>query len=278
MPNGFTIPIPFLGEFKIYYYAIIIMAGAVAAAYLAAIEARRRGISAEYVWDALIWVLLGGIIGARIWHIFTPPPSMVELGITTQYYLTHPLDAINIRNGGLGIPGAVIGGAIALYFYCRRKGLDFLTWTDIAAPALALGQAIGRWGNYFNQEVYGQPTTLPWGIKHNQFHWLSSGNSLSSSLFIQIDIQLCQCYLFALVCTAFQRSLAPGRCLLNVLDYVSNRALPVGFPAFRRRAGGGNQHKPDDHVSYRIMLIFDHLFSPSKKVNPGGEHHQCRSR
>jgi phosphatidylglycerol:prolipoprotein diacylglycerol transferase len=109
--------------------------------------------------------LLGGIIGARIWHIFTPPPSMVELGITTQYYLTHPLDAINIRNGGLGIPGAVIGGAIALYFYCRRKGLDFLTWTDIAAPALALGQAIGRWGNYFNQEVYGQPTTLPWGIK-----------------------------------------------------------------------------------------------------------------
>ena len=165
MPNGFTIPIPFLGEFKIYYYAIIIMAGAVAAAYLAAIEARRRGISAEYVWDALIWVLLGGIIGARIWHIFTPPPSMVELGITTQYYLTHPLDAINIRNGGLGIPGAVIGGTIALYFYCRRKGLDFLTWTDIAAPALALGQAIGRWGNYFNQEVYGQPTTFPWGIK-----------------------------------------------------------------------------------------------------------------
>ncbi len=64
----------------------------------------------------------------------------------------------------MGIPGAIIGGALALYLYCRAKKLDFLVWTDIAAPALALGQAIGRWGNYVNQEIYGQPTTLPWGI------------------------------------------------------------------------------------------------------------------
>jgi phosphatidylglycerol:prolipoprotein diacylglycerol transferase len=66
--------------------------------------------------------------------------------------------------GGLGIPGAVIGGAVALFFFTRRHKMDFVEWTDIAAPSVALGQAIGRWGNYFNQELYGAPTNLPWKI------------------------------------------------------------------------------------------------------------------
>jgi len=155
----------FIGPVFIYYYGIILMLGAVAAAFLAEREARRRGLDSELVWDALIYLLIAGIIGARIWHILTPPPSMVEQGITTKYYLTHPLDALWIRKGGLGIPGAVIGGVLALYWFCRRRKLSFAEWTDIAAPALALGQAIGRWGNFTNQELYGAPTTLPWGIK-----------------------------------------------------------------------------------------------------------------
>jgi len=164
MPNGFTIPIPFFGPLTIHFYGVIIIIGALAAAWLASVEAKRRGQSSETVWDALLWILLGGIIGARLWHIFTPPPSMVAIGITTKFYLTHPLDAIAVWNGGLGIPGAILGGALALFLYCRAKKLNFLIWADIAAPALALGQAIGRWGNYVNQELYGRPTTLPWGI------------------------------------------------------------------------------------------------------------------
>jgi phosphatidylglycerol:prolipoprotein diacylglycerol transferase len=140
------------------------MLGAIAGAWLAEREARRRNKDPEFIWDALIWVIIAGIIGARLWHIFTPPPSMVEIGITTSFYLTHPLDAINIRNGGLGIPGAVIGGGLALYFYSRRRKQNFLVWADIAAPGLALGQAIGRWGNFFNQELYGPPSSLPWAI------------------------------------------------------------------------------------------------------------------
>jgi phosphatidylglycerol:prolipoprotein diacylglycerol transferase len=159
MPRGFQI-----GPLYVYFYGIILMLGAVAAAFLAEREARRRGQKSELVWDGLLWVLVGGILGARIWHILTPPPSMVEAGITTAYYLTHPLDMLNIRNGGLGIPGAVIGGVLALYLFCRRRKLSFAMWADIAAPALALGQAIGRWGNYVNQEVYGAPTNLPWAI------------------------------------------------------------------------------------------------------------------
>jgi phosphatidylglycerol:prolipoprotein diacylglycerol transferase len=165
MPAGFNI-----GPIFIYFYGIILMLGALGGAFVASLEARRRGQDTELVWDGLIWVLIGGIIGARIWHILTPPPSMVERGITTAFYLTHPLDALNIRSGGLGIPGAVIGGVIALLWFCRRRKIDFRQWTDIAAPGLALGQTIGRWGNFFNQELYGRPTTLPWAVHIDPQH------------------------------------------------------------------------------------------------------------
>jgi phosphatidylglycerol:prolipoprotein diacylglycerol transferase len=160
MPTGFQI-----GPLYIHFYGIILMFGALMGAWLATVEARRRGQDTEIVWDGLIWVLIGGILGSRIWHILTPPPSFVERGITTAFYLTHPLDAISIWKGGLGIPGAIIGGVLALYLFCRSKKISFLLWTDIAAPGLALGQAIGRWGNFVNQEVYGAPTNLPWAIR-----------------------------------------------------------------------------------------------------------------
>jgi phosphatidylglycerol:prolipoprotein diacylglycerol transferase len=146
------------------YYGLILVTGAFLGGYLASVEARRRGENPDYVWDAIIWALIGGIIGARLWHIFTPPPSMVAAGITTQYYLTHPLDALAVWNGGLGIPGAVAGGMLGLYLFTRRHKLNFALWADMATPGLALGQAIGRWGNYVNQELYGAPTTLPWAI------------------------------------------------------------------------------------------------------------------
>lgn len=153
MPNGFDIPIPFLNQtFHIYFYGILITIGVIAAALLAALEAKRRGFNPDYIWDALFWVVIAGVIGARLWHIFTPPPSMVEQGLTTRYYLTHPLDILNIRKGGLGIPGAVIGGAIALWFYCRKKKISFLTWADMIAPGVALAQAIGRWGNFLTRK------------------------------------------------------------------------------------------------------------------------------
>ncbi len=97
---------------------------------------------------------------------------MVAQGITTQYYLTHPLDMIDIRKGGLGIPGAVGGGVLAMWLYLRRKKLSLVTWLDITVPGLALAQAIGRWGNFFNQELYGAPTNLPWKIYIDPAHRL----------------------------------------------------------------------------------------------------------
>ena len=171
LPNGFDIPLPFLNtSFHIYFYGILIMLGVVAAAFLGQAEAKRRGLNPDYIWDALFWIVLAGIVGARLWHIFSPPPSMVAQGITTEWYLTHPLDMINIRNGGLGIPGAIIGGVLALWIYCRNKKISFLTLTDTVMPGVALAQAIGRWGNFFNQELYGKPTNLPWKIYIDPAH------------------------------------------------------------------------------------------------------------
>jgi phosphatidylglycerol:prolipoprotein diacylglycerol transferase len=153
-----------VGNFTVHWYGIILMVGAVAAAFLAVREARFWRENHDAVWDGLTWVLIGGVVGARLWHIFTPPPSMVEQGLTTQFYLSHPLDAIAVWKGGLGIPGAILGGGLALFWFTRARKMNFARWADIAAPAIALGQAIGRWGNFVNQELYGKPTELPWGI------------------------------------------------------------------------------------------------------------------
>lgn len=140
------------------------MLGALAAAWLASRLSKKRGLDEEMIWDAMPWLLIAGIIGARIWHILTPPASMVAMGLTTKYYLTHPMAMLAIWNGGLGIPGAVMGGVLAMYWYARRHKVNFATFLDVVAPGLILAQAIGRWGNFINQELYGAPSELPWAI------------------------------------------------------------------------------------------------------------------
>lgn len=167
MPTGF-----YIGSFQIYYYGIIIMLGALAAAFLANRLAKSFGEDGERIWDILPWALAAGIVGARLWHVFTPTASDLARGLTLNYYLSHPLAIFNTRSGGLGIPGAVIGGVIALLIYCRVKKISFLRWVDFIVPGLALAQAIGRWGNFINQEVYGSPSNLPWAITIDPAHRL----------------------------------------------------------------------------------------------------------
>jgi len=178
----------YIGKIPIHLYGVLLMLGTIAGAWLASMEAKRHGEDPEIVWDALTWVLIGGVVGARLWHVFTPPESMVKVGITTHYYLTHPFAMIAIWRGGLGIPGAVMGGALAFWLFVRhynkrlerlpkkergnRRPLRFARWADFVAPGLALGQAIGRWGNYVNQELYGAPTDLPWAIHIDPEHRL----------------------------------------------------------------------------------------------------------
>lgn len=214
MIDGFDIPLPFLSQpFHIYFYGILITLGVLAAALVGQSEAKRRGLNPEIILDMLFWLVIAGIIGARIWHILTPPPSMVERGITTMYYFTHPLEMLAIRNGGLGIPGAVIGGVIALWFYSRKNKLDFLTWADIAAPGLALAQAIGRWGNYFNQELYGAPTDVPWKLFIDSAHRLPGYENISyyhPLFFYEFLWNLANAILLLVIGRKFVKWLKPG--------------------------------------------------------------------
>lgn len=160
---------------KIYFYALVIIAGALLGAFLATKEAKRRGYNPEVIWDVLPWILIAGIIGARLWHVFTPSSSILVNGVNP--YFIHPLEALNIRNGGLGIPGGVIAGVLALFLYTRKKKLVFASWLDVLAPGVALAQGIGRWGNFFNQELYGLKTNVTWfpfAVKINNEYYLAT--------------------------------------------------------------------------------------------------------
>jgi phosphatidylglycerol---prolipoprotein diacylglyceryl transferase len=158
--------------FQVYYYGIILMLGVAGGIGIANSEAKRKKANVAFLLDSwlLVAMVFGGVIGARLWHIFTPQPSQ---GITPLYYLQNLDKAINIRNGGLGIPGAVIGGILVLYWFTKKYKESFGTWLDILAPGILLGQAIGRWGNFVNQELYGAPTDVPWKIYIDPINRLS---------------------------------------------------------------------------------------------------------
>jgi phosphatidylglycerol:prolipoprotein diacylglycerol transferase len=156
-------PIAFqVGGLTVYWYGILIVAGVLAGAYVATIQARRRQQNPEHVWDALLVCLVLGIIGARIYHVFSTSQGGA---VGWPYYREHPQVILKIWEGGLGLIGAIIGGALGMVVYARFARLPVLTWLDIGAYGLLLAQVVGRWGNYINQELYGPPTDLPWGIR-----------------------------------------------------------------------------------------------------------------
>jgi phosphatidylglycerol:prolipoprotein diacylglycerol transferase len=157
-PVAFRLPI--LG-IPIYWYGIIVVACILLGSYVASLEAKRRGQNPDHIWNGLILVIVFGLVGARLYHVISSPQGLVR---GFEYYRQHPVEIFMIWQGGLGLFGMVAGGVLAIFLYAWWQKLDFLVWLDIAAPALALGQAIGRWGNFFNQELYGYPTTVPWGI------------------------------------------------------------------------------------------------------------------
>lgn len=162
-----------IGPIPVNWYGIIIVTGILMGGFVAAREARRKGENTDRVWDALMIVAIAGIIGARLYHVLSNPAGCNETiqGCGWPWYSQHPADIVLLMTqGGLGIFGALIAGGLAAFIYIRRKKLSFARYMDIAAPAILIGQAIGRWGNFVNQELYGPPTTLPWGISIDAAH------------------------------------------------------------------------------------------------------------
>lgn len=153
-----------LGPLLIRWNGLLVALGIATGALLAAREAKKRNYDPEIIHYLFLPLTIWGMIGARLWHILTPPLSSVELGLTTQYYFSHLTDFVAFWIGGFGIPGAWIGGALVLLYFARNNNFSFWELADILAPGLALAQAIGRLGNYFNQELYGFPANLPWKI------------------------------------------------------------------------------------------------------------------
>ena len=144
-----------IGSLELRAYGLMIALGVLAAAWLFYRRFTQRGHSPELASSTTTWAVIAGLIGSRIYHVITD----------WKEYQGRWGDVWQIWEGGLGIPGAVIAAAAVMWVYARQKGIPLSDIADSVAPALPLGQAIGRWGNWFNQELYGRPTDLPWALE-----------------------------------------------------------------------------------------------------------------
>ena len=149
-----------LGPLELHAYGLMLAIGVLVAAKIADVRWRRTGHDPKVIAEIAVPVVVGGVIGARIYHLFTGY-KWSEGGIT---------GAFEIWKGGLSIWGAVAGGLIAVLIISRRRKLDTLALLDAIAPGVVVAQAIGRWGNYFNQELFGRPSKLPWALEIDLAH------------------------------------------------------------------------------------------------------------
>ncbi|WP_037972518.1 prolipoprotein diacylglyceryl transferase [Streptomyces sp. NRRL WC-3742] len=149
----------YLGPIPLRAYAFCIILGVVAAVWLGSKRWVARGGGKHTVGDIAVWAVPFGLVGGRLYHVITDGGRL--------YFAEgkNPWDALKIWEGGLGIWGAIALGAVGAWIGARRRGVPLPAYADAIAPGIALAQALGRWGNYFNQELYGKSTTLPWGLE-----------------------------------------------------------------------------------------------------------------
>lgn len=152
-----------LGSVPLRAYAVCILVGAGLALWIGERRFVARGGRPGLIGDVATWALPFGIVGARIYHVLTDPELYFGAG-------RDPVDALRIWEGGLGIWGGIAGGALGAWLVCRRNGVLFADVADALAPGLLVAQAVGRLGNYANQELFGRPTTLPWALHIDRIH------------------------------------------------------------------------------------------------------------
>jgi len=142
------------GPFHIFWYGMFIVLGILAALAVALKLSGYYHVSKEDVIDIAFYLIIGGVVGARIYAVL----------LYFSYYAQRPMEILKVWNGGLAIHGAIIAGILVMLGYAKLKKINFWLLAALTVPGLALAQTLGRWGNYFNQELYGRPTNLPWGI------------------------------------------------------------------------------------------------------------------
>lgn len=143
-----------IGPLQIHWYGLLVALGIIAAYFLTQHLLKKYQVSGVNIDVLLLYVFLCGLIGGRLYYVIYAWP----------FYQDNLLDIFKVWQGGLALHGDLIGGAIGLSLFSWRHKIKFLKLADLIVPGVALAQAIGRWGNYFNQELFGSPTTLPWGI------------------------------------------------------------------------------------------------------------------
>lgn len=147
-----------LGPLRIHIYALCILLGIALATWITDARLSKRGAERGVVLDIILWAVPLGIIGARFYHVFTHPADYFYEGADL-------LKVFYIWEGGNAIFGSLLGGAVGAWIGCKQTGIRFWSFADALAPAMLIAQATGRLGNYFNHELFGQPTTLPWGLE-----------------------------------------------------------------------------------------------------------------
>ena len=147
-----------IGPLTVHAYALCILGGIIAAALITARRLGRRGVDRGIVLDVVLWAVPLGIVCARFYHVFTHVGDYFYPGANLW-------NVFAIWDGGNALYGSLLGGALGVYIACRRAGLRFWAFADALAPALLVAQSLGRFGNYFNHELFGLPTTLPWGLQ-----------------------------------------------------------------------------------------------------------------
>ncbi|MGN6607368.1 MAG: prolipoprotein diacylglyceryl transferase [Jatrophihabitans sp.] len=147
-----------VGPLPVRAYALCIVAGILLALGIARRRWAVRGGRADELWDVAGWAIPFGIAGGRLYHVASDPELYFGHG-------RHPLNALKIWDGGLGIWGAVALGAVGAWIGCRRRGIRLVVFADTVAPGVVAAQGVGRWGNWFNNELYGGPTSLPWRLQ-----------------------------------------------------------------------------------------------------------------
>lgn len=186
-------------------YGVLIALGLYLAAQVTIWIGEKEGIKKDLIWDGFIWVVLAGVIGARLYHVID----------YWQFYQQNPAKILAVWEGGLGIFGALVGGILALVIYAKAKGFSknkLLKLIDIVAIATPLGQAIGRWGNYFNQELYGRPTILPWGIEIPPANRITGYESFETFHPLFLYESLLNLFLFGLMISLYRtRYFRPGK-------------------------------------------------------------------
>lgn len=163
-----------LGPLKIYWYSIMILIGVIIGCYIVIKESKRFNISKNQISDMLFYTMIFGIIGARLYYVI----------FNLKYYINNPIDIIKVWEGGLAIHGGIIGGIVYLIYYTKKNKLDTLLITDICAPGLLIGQAIGRWGNFFNKEAHGPITTIEYLRNLHLPRFIIDGMKINNNYYI----------------------------------------------------------------------------------------------